>query len=77
MRRNRRTDWLRGLVAENKLTTNDLIWPIFLQEDDGVSEVPSMPGVVRLGPDALLQSIDEAVALGIQPWLSFPRFQMN
>lgn len=72
MRRNRRTDWLRGLVAENKLTTNDLIWPIFLQEDDGVSEVPSMPGVVRLGPDALLQSIDEAVALGIPAVALFP-----
>ena len=60
MRRNRRTDWSRRLICENRLSVDDLIWPIFLTKGSGVREpVPTMPGVCRL-------SLDEAVAAAVQ-----------
>ncbi len=43
MRRNRSHAWTRRLVAENRLSVDDLIWPIFVQDLDGASEVASMP----------------------------------
>ena len=46
MRRNRKSPWSRRLVAENVLTTSDLIWPIFLVDSgDARSPVAPMPGV--------------------------------
>ncbi|HAK61883.1 MAG TPA: porphobilinogen synthase, partial [Alphaproteobacteria bacterium] len=46
MRRNRRTDWGRRLVAENALSVNDLIWPLFICEGENRREaVASMPGI--------------------------------
>ena len=38
MRRNRKSDWTRRLVQENKLSTNDLIWPIFIREGKNIKE---------------------------------------
>ncbi|MEH6631890.1 MAG: porphobilinogen synthase [Halopseudomonas aestusnigri] len=68
-----RTDaWTRRLVAENRLSVDDLIWPIFLQEDNGSTEVPSMPGVKRYGPDCLVDAIGEAVELDIPAIALFP-----
>ncbi len=52
MRRNRTDAWTRRLVAENKLSVDDLIWPIFVIE--GTNEerpVASMPGQVRVTVD--------------------------
>src|SRR5687767_6110763 len=50
LRRNRKADWARRLVRENRLSADDLIWPIFLVDGDAVRQaVPSMPGVERLG----------------------------
>lgn len=73
MRRNRRDDWTRRLVAENALTTNDLIWPIFVHEGENNSEpVPSMPGVNRLSPDLAADAARHAVALGIPVIAVFP-----
>ena len=48
MRRNRRTDWSRRLVAENALRVEDMIWPLFVHDNDVPAAVPSMPGVQRL-----------------------------
>ena len=54
LRRNRKTDWSRRLVSENNLSTNDLIWPIFLREGKSIKEpVKSMPGVYRYTVDLL------------------------
>jgi hypothetical protein len=54
-RRNRRAEWTRRLVRENVLTTDDLIWPLFLVDGSKVrAPVDSMPDVERL-------SVDEAV----------------
>ncbi|MCC2595978.1 porphobilinogen synthase [Pusillimonas sp. MFBS29] len=73
LRRNRRDDFSRRLVRENVLTTNDLIYPVFVMEGRGVREpVPSMPGVVRYSPDTLLEAAEECVSLGIPVLALFP-----
>jgi porphobilinogen synthase len=72
-RRNRRDEFSRRLVRENVLTANDLIYPVFVREGQGVREpVPSMPGVVRYSPDTLLAAAEECVALGIPVLALFP-----
>ena len=73
MRRNRKADWARRLVAENVLTTADLIWPIFVAEGEGKRvPVPSMPGVDRLSVDLVVAAAEQAVALGIPAIALFP-----
>jgi porphobilinogen synthase len=73
MRRNRRAAWSRRLVAENRLSVDDLIWPIFVH--DGTAKrtpVPSMPGVERLSVDLLPAAVSEAAELGIPAIALFP-----
>ncbi|QDU98500.1 porphobilinogen synthase [Lignipirellula cremea] len=73
MRRNRRWDWSRRLTNENRLTVDDLIWPIFIREGEGVrEEIASMPGVARLSIDLAVEAVGEAVALGIPAVALFP-----
>ncbi|CCG08656.1 porphobilinogen synthase [Pararhodospirillum photometricum] len=73
LRRSRRDDWSRRLVAENVLTVNDLIWPVFVVEGEGVREpVTSMPGVDRLSIDLLVEAAREARDLGIPALALFP-----
>ena len=50
LRRNRRDPWSRKLVAESVLTAGDLIWPVFVHDEDGQAAVPSMPEVFRMSP---------------------------
>ncbi len=46
LRRNRRSEWVRRMVREHQLTTDDLIWPLFIMDGDNTrTPVPSMPGV--------------------------------
>jgi porphobilinogen synthase len=72
MRRNRRTDWSRRLVAENALAPSDLIWPAFIHDGKGAVPVPSMPGVERLSLELLVERAAEAAALGIPAIALFP-----
>ncbi|MCM2978957.1 porphobilinogen synthase [Priestia aryabhattai] len=72
MRRNRKDDWNRRLIAQYELTVNDLIWPIFVKEEAGVEEINSMPGQFRVGLDNLVQHVKEAVELGIPAIALFP-----
>ncbi|WP_417681972.1 porphobilinogen synthase [Roseibium sp.] len=73
MRRNRRADWSRRLVRETVLTTNDLIWPIFVVEGAGIRQpVPSMPGVERLSVDEAVKDAVKAESLGIPAIALFP-----
>ena len=73
MRRNRSADWLRRMVQENRLTTDDLIWPIFVVEGFGKREaVSSMPGVERLSVDLLAEEVGKAQELGIPAVAVFP-----
>ncbi len=73
MRRLRRHDWTRRLVAENTLSPSDLIWPIFVIDGAGKREaIASMPGVERLSTDLAAAAAKEAAALGIPVIALFP-----
>ncbi|GGC74084.1 porphobilinogen synthase [Chelatococcus reniformis] len=72
-RRNRKSDWARRLVRENVLTTDDLIWPLFVTEGSGVrTPVASMPGVDRLSVDVIVREAERAVKLAIPAIALFP-----
>jgi porphobilinogen synthase len=78
LRRNRRDDWRRRLVAEHALTVNDLIWPVFVIDgDDRAVEVAAMPGVRRVSLDRLADHVAPAAALGIPALALFPVTQMD
>jgi porphobilinogen synthase len=73
LRRNRFDDATRRLVAENKLSTDDLIWPIFIRDGGGdPTPIASMPGVVRVGLDRLAAHAAEAAHLNIPAIALFP-----
>jgi porphobilinogen synthase len=73
MRRLRRHDWSRRLVAENRLSASDLIWPLFIVEGENRRiPVPSMPGVERLSIDNTVAAAEEAASLGIPLIALFP-----
>ena len=72
-RRNRKAEWARRLVRENVLTTDDLIWPLFLV--DGANRrlpVASMPGVERLSIDEAVRDAERAAKLAIPCLALFP-----
>jgi len=73
MRRLRRHEWSRRLVAENTLSAADFIWPIFLVDGKKRREpIPSMPGVERLSVDLAAEAAEEASELGIPVLALFP-----
>ena len=73
LRRMRRDEFSRRLMREHQLTTDDLIYPVFVLEGSGISEpVASMPGVFRHSPDRLLDVAREAVRLGVPALALFP-----
>lgn len=72
-RRMRKDEFSRRLLRENVLTTNDLIYPVFVLEGENrTEEVASMPGVSRLSIDMLLKTAAECVKLGIPALAIFP-----
>jgi porphobilinogen synthase len=73
MRRNRMTAFSRRLVAETRLDTADLIWPLFVIEGQNMAEpIDAMPGVFRYSIDQLLQQAAKAVELTIPAIAIFP-----
>ena len=73
MRRLRKHDFSRRLVAENQLTVNDLIYPVFVIEGENQHvPVPSMPGVERLTIDQLLVEAGLLVKYGVPLIALFP-----
>ena len=73
MRRNRTDEWLRRLVAENQLSVNDLIYPIFVIEGQSRRiPVESMPGIERLSVDLLEREVADIASLGIPAIALFP-----
>lgn len=73
MRRNRRDDWTRRLAAENKLSVDDLIWPIFVRAgSDLVEPVATMPGQFRHSPDRIVDPVRRAYERGIPAVAIFP-----
>ncbi|WP_454745423.1 porphobilinogen synthase [Ciceribacter selenitireducens] len=78
MRRNRKADWTRRLVLENRLTVDDLIWPIFIIPGEGIVEpIAAMPGVNRMTIDKAVEAAKEAAGLGIPALATFPNVEMN
>ena len=73
MRRMRRDDFSRRLMREHRLSADDLIYPVFVLEGEGIVQpVSSMPGVSRVSLDHLLRVAEEAVALGVPALALFP-----
>lgn len=72
-RRNRKAEWARRMVRENVLTTDDLIWPLFLIDGDNKREqIASMPGVERLSVDQAVREAERAMTLTIPCLALFP-----
>ena len=60
LRRTRFTASIRSLVAENSLSVDDLIQPVFVKEDlDGIESIDSLPGINRYGLNALDAEIEK------------------
>lgn len=77
-RRLRISPWIRNMVSEHRVTVNDLIWPVFLQEGNNLrTPIASMPGVERLSIDLLTLAVKEARDLGIPAIALFPATPTN
>jgi len=73
LRRARKAEWARKLMRENRLTVEDLIWPVFITEGTGVTEaIATMPGVNRYSVDQAVEQAREAASLGIPALALFP-----
>ncbi len=78
MRRNRKADWTRRLVQENRLTVDDLIWPIFIVPGSNIVQpIEAMPGVNRMSIDKAVEAVKEAADLGIPAIATFPNIDMG
>jgi porphobilinogen synthase len=76
MRRMRRDDFSRRLMREHVLTTNDLIYPVFVIEGrQRTQAVPSMPGVSRYTADKLLAVAEKCLKLGVPAMALFPSIE--
>jgi porphobilinogen synthase len=72
-RRNRKAEWARRMVRENVLTTDDLIWPMFVVDGQNTrTPVTSMPGVERLTVDQVVRDAERAMKLNIPCIALFP-----
>jgi porphobilinogen synthase len=73
MRRNRKADWVRRLVSEHNLSTNDLILPLFVKEGhQKKEEIKSMPNIFRYSIDELTRVVEKACKLKIPLITLFP-----
>jgi porphobilinogen synthase len=72
-RRNRKSEAIRAMVEETKVTTDDLIFPLFLVDGTNKKiEVASMPGICRLSTDLMLKEVEACMKLGIHAFDIFP-----
>jgi porphobilinogen synthase len=72
-RRNRKSEWARRMVRENVLTTDDLIWPLFVTGGNNTrTPIASMPGVERLTVDQIVRDAERAMKLNIPCLALFP-----
>jgi porphobilinogen synthase len=78
LRRNRRTNWLRDLMAESTLRPENLVLPIFVVEGENQrQEIATMPGVYRQSIDQVLITVKEAEARGIKAIALFPSIEQD
>jgi len=72
-RRNRKSEVIRNMVQETRLTTHDFIYPIFITEGQNqTEEIKSMPGIHRFTADRVIDEIGACVRLGIKAFAPFP-----
>jgi len=77
-RRMRKMPALRGLMRENTLTVDDLIWPVFVMEGENAEHpIASMPGVSRLTIDRVVRAAKDAAGLGIPAICLFPYIEQS
>ena len=73
LRRNRKSDWCRRVVEDSTLSTNDLIWPIFIREGKNIKEpIKTMPGVYRYSLDKVESLVEQALKKKIPMIALFP-----
>jgi porphobilinogen synthase len=73
LRRSRQSAFSRQLTAENNLTVDDLIYPMFIQPgNNAITPIPSMPGISRYSIDLLLRELEVISQLGIPAIALFP-----
>jgi porphobilinogen synthase len=73
LRRNRHDAWTRRMVAETKLSVDDLIWPVFIMEGhNATTDVAAMPGVQRVTVDRLVSFVEPVARLGVPAIALFP-----
>jgi len=78
LRRNRKTPWLRDLLAETRLSVNDLVLPLFVVEGHNVrQEITTMPGICRLSIDQVILSAQQARDSGIKAIALFPCIELE
>ena len=72
-RRNRKSQVIRDMVQETRLTTHDFIFPLFLIEGHSQQvEIHSMPGMFRFSADTIIEEVGRCVELGIHSFAPFP-----
>ena len=72
-RRNRKNAAIRDMVQETQLSTDNLIYPMFLKDGNKIKEdIPSLPNIYRWSIDLLLSEIEECLSLGIRVFDIFP-----
>lgn len=73
-RRNRRTDAIRNMVQETRLSSGNLIYPLFCENGKGIKkEISSLPGNFRFSQENLLKEIEACVKLGLSSFILFPK----
>ncbi len=78
LRRNREKPFVRRLAAENRLTADDLIYPMFIIDGKNQrSAVKSMPGIVRLSIDLAVKEVESLAALGLNSIALFPNVEAS
>ena len=78
LRRTREKGFLRDLIAENNLSNNDLIQPIFIADQSkNKIEIPSMPGIFRHNLDSLYSEVESLIQVGIKSIAIFPAIEAS
>ena len=73
LRRLRSSSNILDLVSEKRLSSDDLIQPVFIKQDiDGTEEIESMPGILRHGKSAILKEVESIVRSGVKTIALFP-----
>ena len=72
LRRLRTDDWSRRMVRQNNLSVDDLVYPIFVTEEQSRTKIESMPGIERIPEKRILEEIEEIEVMGIPAVAIFP-----